>query len=460
MKRFQHTLAPVDTVSALENMLIHSDYAVVDGETVGVKSLRAMFVYRRGSGASADGITIVASAYGDGVWERLAAYTDDSWLLQDTWYINTVTGSDEQGGNTAGTPIKTWAELRRRVGNGNFKQATLIVLQTDLPSSDPMIVDFGCEGQLTVFGSTTIVESRALVSVTARAPVSNAVGNVVTGVTNFTPYVSRSYMLYMSDGPAAGAGAWVLKATGGGGVVGEVSSWVKSNNSEAVPVIGNLMLVVGLCNVAKAYLDSRLSIAGGLVVENVEFGTAPALVLRGMPMDTPPTFVNCSFGVAALAAEQSTAVFTNCRFAGITASACLWILYGGATFGDAAFTNNTYAELRLGFIGQDGSIQGHSNSYLNVLDAAVKITQTSGFLLGTGAKGLAAIVWGIASGPGSIGCTIGVSSQLESTTANTRYIIGTGVGNLKIGTLAAGAWPAAAGVLTADPASLAAFMHG
>jgi hypothetical protein len=138
------------------------------------------------------------------------------------------------------------------------------------------------------------------------------------------------------------------------------------------------------------------------------------------------------------------------------ASASHWIMYGGASFSTTTFDNSSMADMRLGFIAYDAQILVTGGSYAYFYDAASTNTGGYGVVIDKGSRALAAILWG--KGNGAAGCYIGVSSQLEGTVGNNRYILGAANG-VKVGTVAAGAWPAVVGTLTADPASLAAFMH-
>jgi hypothetical protein len=86
MKRFQHSLTPVLSISGLGDSLADSDFAVQDGEMVFVRSTRQLFVYENPSTQVPDGVTIVASNFGAGNWILVPTTTGNSY----SGYYNTA----------------------------------------------------------------------------------------------------------------------------------------------------------------------------------------------------------------------------------------------------------------------------------------------------------------------------------------------------------------------------------
>jgi hypothetical protein len=68
MRRFQHSLTPVLTISGPGDSLADSDQAVTDGEMVFVRSTRQVFAYENPAAHAADGVLVVQSNFGAGVW--------------------------------------------------------------------------------------------------------------------------------------------------------------------------------------------------------------------------------------------------------------------------------------------------------------------------------------------------------------------------------------------------------
>jgi hypothetical protein len=71
MKRRGNVISPIDSINTIVEMLIQTDFTVEDGEIVWVRSEETLFVYRVNSGLVPDGLDIIASIYGNGVWQRL-----------------------------------------------------------------------------------------------------------------------------------------------------------------------------------------------------------------------------------------------------------------------------------------------------------------------------------------------------------------------------------------------------
>jgi hypothetical protein len=460
MERFKHSLEPVDSIDTVDEMLIHSDTEVVDGERIWVRSVQAFFVYRRGSGLTPDGVSVVASTFGDGVWVRLAGSADLTWLTQPQWFINAVSGSDEASGADVSNPIKTWAELRRRIGRNNIQVACGIVLQTDLPAGDPMIVDFGCDAQLEIFGGGTLVRTSTITTFTARNPSTNAPATLDDGVFDWTTpgYTGPGYNLIIQSGPAAGSVAWIALDQGGG--TARVSTFVDVAGSEKTPLNGNAYSVFRLTQVGAAYLDPPLAIGGPISFVNLLFPSGPPIALRGTPADSGEQFWFCSFGTTPVTAELHSATFISCRFQGAIVNCSQWELYGGLSAGGSmVFQNGGESSVYRGMLVEGGSYQVSQGAFVNFDDAGAMDFATQGFQFLKFGRGFGNTMWGTTAAGATAGCSIGVTSQLEGASAENRTVIGSGVNsNVIVGLAAAAAWPAGAG-LTVNAASLAAYIH-
>jgi hypothetical protein len=461
MKRFAHSLAPVDSLSTIDEMLIHSDGQVVDGERVWVRSVGASFRYSNPyTGAAADGISVVQSSFGAGAWVRIPDSTNPTWLLQNSWYIDPTNGNDENVGSTLGTALKTWAELRRRTNGRSFKQSTSIALVTaDLPGTDPMIVDMGSEGSLSILGSGNIVKISTLTAVTPAVPATNTPLKVKDGAFNWTAagYLGANYLLSMTAGAANGAFAFIaLDETAG---VARLLPMV--NIAGTIQTPGNDAYIVSLMRgVAKAYISPTLLVAGGLNIEFVAFPSGPPMALGGRPQSDSVTFTGCSFGTTPATWEEVYGTFIGCRFVGGTFNMCRMVLIGGGTIGATPmqFAMGSACELRTVMAQGTGWVSADS-SYISIANAGAMDFDTAQFGLNIirGSQVWANLLWGKANSTG-VGCVIDVSSTLIGSTSDFRYIIGP-TNALKVGTAAAVVpWPAGAGK-TADASSLAVYMH-
>lgn len=103
-----------------------------NGLVVWVLSVLDAFVYENSSDDTEDGITVVLPAAGSiGRWIRLQI-PNEHWARQATWFIN-VNGNDENSGQTDSSPIKSHAELARRIKGLMLHQPTTVTLQSSLP---------------------------------------------------------------------------------------------------------------------------------------------------------------------------------------------------------------------------------------------------------------------------------------------------------------------------------------
>ncbi len=93
----------------------YDDRLVENGGVVFVESYRDYFqkIVESPAPVAASG-TIVPTSTGDGGWYRLGIESP-SWSSQATWYIDPLTGDDENDGNTTDTALATFAEFDRRV---------------------------------------------------------------------------------------------------------------------------------------------------------------------------------------------------------------------------------------------------------------------------------------------------------------------------------------------------------
>jgi hypothetical protein len=240
MKRFSHSLAPVDSISSLDEMLIHSDYAVQDGETVWVRSVRCAFVYRIGSGMTPDGISVVGSAFSPGLWVRLPGSSDRSWSSQLSWYIDPANpaASDENTGADAAHPLKTAAEYDRRnsdltklVGDYHYYLISNVVfpdyfrLSGIAPDGSVHHVHGSAtpgHGKTVLYASVAGITARtAMVEASnIRPAITDAV--IPTGTWAGAGFISNmahtNFRIRFTSGAASGAICWPLKDEGAGKV--------------------------------------------------------------------------------------------------------------------------------------------------------------------------------------------------------------------------------------------------
>ena len=542
MRRFQHSLTPVTSISGPGDSLVNTDHDVEDGEMIFVRSTRQVFQYANPSAAVVDGVTVVQPNFGAGKWllmtgggaggssfaefyntasagalgsgrvldttlAVLGALTDgdkvwvrsvkDSytwyatsvavadgvvvvnptangvnpgrfirdnagsplWAAQANWVVSPThpSASDENDGLTGAAPLRTWAELRRRMPTGSTAGCA-ISIGSNLPSTDPMITFAGIA---TITGLLTATAGGTTAAYTARSPSTAVLAQLqevpVGGppVPHFTGSDDALHLVRMSAGAALNCVAFVQSVTGGG-FAANLSSFISAAGVEQVAAPGDGFTIYTPPTVAEAHIDASL-LGGGLTISLLVMPSAPTFALHGTPSDGALVFFACSFR-SAITVDGSVATFHGCRFNGVTARNSRTTFNGGYnTFVATVIGGNVAMNLGLLHYGQ---VTVQDGAYSNYSDVFSNVSTGPAFLHTAGARGLADTLWGLASGaPGGsrYGCQIGVTAQLEVTAANRCYIGGTD-GFLKVGTVAAGAWPAVGG-LTPDPASLAAIYH-
>lgn len=174
----------VANLAALGALVVGTGSAKVHhGARVRVQSLRRDYVLDYTSTTTADGMNVVTAQGGTGRWIAQIAL-DAYWVAQTTWFVDpasaVATSNDENNGTTSGAPLKTWGELCRRLIGASLTKTVTITLQSDLPSSDPMLFSFGATSTLApsttylvVRGRKTSVFSGAITDYIQRNPATN-----------------------------------------------------------------------------------------------------------------------------------------------------------------------------------------------------------------------------------------------------------------------------------------------
>jgi hypothetical protein len=218
MKRRGNVISPIDSINSIVEMLIQTDSSVEDGEIVWVRSAQALFVYRVNSGLTPDNVNVIASLYGNGVWQRLLTGSSSSGVLdQATWFVDPIAGSDTNTGLTAGTALKTNAELARRWGIGTrlIGQAYSVTWVSGTGTGDPVVMDviMGPAATLTLKGTTTVALSSTLTGFTATNRAGQVMNALVdTTVASFAAHVNKPYTI--TSGARAGTSGFIMAATG------------------------------------------------------------------------------------------------------------------------------------------------------------------------------------------------------------------------------------------------------
>ena len=163
-------------------------------------------------------LTAVAGGPGlDVEWKNIFELYAAAWAVTD-WYLDGTVGNDANDGTTAATPLRTGAELLRRLGPYAMwaQSVTVHVLANGMV--DALIlrgVMLVAGSHLDVIGTPTVLASDVL---SAYSAVNHAtpVATHVTGTTiaDFSPYQWRR--LRLTSGASVDAVTWIATANPGG----------------------------------------------------------------------------------------------------------------------------------------------------------------------------------------------------------------------------------------------------
>lgn len=217
------------TVAALSAVDMSLRTGGGNSELAYVQTVRSYFVYDSTSTLTADAITVL-TATGGGRWLRELTIPSLAWAYQADWYLNPSTGNDENSGATSLLPIKTLAELDRRLSSQMLQQTTNVRLMgsyaaqylrftelriaenpTNSGGNGPfrLIVQGDSSAWTTIF--TSNVAGIASFQNVQRITAGNryAVTDNNLGVTDPATFVG--HRIRLTTGANAGAISWVLK---------------------------------------------------------------------------------------------------------------------------------------------------------------------------------------------------------------------------------------------------------
>src|SRR5574340_1234089 len=111
-------LARVESISSVPGSSVQgiNTHLLEDGAVVWCSETQCDWRFQRGSTAAADNVNVVQPASGPGRFQREYPNSTlgEPFLTQATWYVDSITGNDLNSGVSAGTALKTLAELSRR----------------------------------------------------------------------------------------------------------------------------------------------------------------------------------------------------------------------------------------------------------------------------------------------------------------------------------------------------------
>jgi hypothetical protein len=246
----------VPTVAALAAL---DPTAYEPGIPCNVDTLRQAFDYDPTSVLTPDGIAVIA-AIGGGNWIR---QTDPvlSWQQQLSWFIDGQAGDDEADGLVIGRPIRTWAELLRRIGVSQRTPAAgmAITILDDLQAGDAFVWEPVADGIITITGVRKPIFS-GTVGAYSRNPATQDCGQL-TASSAWTP-IAGSFLEFSGT-----VGACVIADLGAD--TARVSTPVISGGTYSAPAPGTSFIAYDVPSVG----GIRIHVNGELGVILREVGS-------------------------------------------------------------------------------------------------------------------------------------------------------------------------------------------
>lgn len=260
--------------------------------------------------ANADGLASTA-ARSDHVHALTAALASQvyaaNWAIAD-WYIDGTVGNDANNGTALGTPLRTGAELCRRLGPYALwgQSVTVHVLANGMTDNLNLRGCMFVAGtQLDVIGTPTVLASDTLASYTARnhaTPIASQI--TATGIADFTSY--KWQRIRLTSGATVGAVAWIATANpaGVGIATARISqfcnlifnSLTSVRTGTVVPIAGDGFVIETLPVVPSIsiLLDSNRSIDPAAFAWNKRLCSVRDVNCRTMQIIGPAAFtLNC-----------------------------------------------------------------------------------------------------------------------------------------------------------------------
>jgi hypothetical protein len=314
-----------------------------DGDLAYVESFRGYFSVDRLSTAAANGTTVITTPSGTGRWLRLINIIDPFWQQQAAWFINPTTGSDQNDGSTALTPLATWAEFRRRVQVIN--QDTTVTIASALPATDPLFGDFegvptaaGAVPFLTIEGTPTVLDSDVITTRADPVAATNSEGTLTSaGIPVWTVGA-----IVETTGGATPDAATVVMADAAG--TAQVPFWAKGVAllTHPLPAIGDAIRMFNSMSTGASSAQLQLTNLT-CVLRYLAFDMASARIAGET---STVLYYACQFASAIEAVGSGRVTFIGCAFnAGSSIRPSMAqgaTIFGGGIRATQRFNNNAY----------------------------------------------------------------------------------------------------------------------
>lgn len=310
----------VASIAALGNVL---DASLTDGSAVWVATKRDDYELHKTSGLTADGQNIVTAHSGGLARWHAKGLPDIFWASQPTWF-KSAAGNDENSGVDAGHPVKTYAEILRRVGTLRPNQYTKVTLSADtLTAADPVLIPpLGPLGVWHIVGTRSAVYANNAGGFTTVTNLNRATQTLPrvkdTALSDTWQNLgyngaSSIYRIRTTTGASAGAIAWGIGETG---VAKEtfVSAWtipvtgagMASSFAEVNVAATDRFAIESVTQVTSARIKVDVPAASPsqvrVILEDLYFNTTETLQIDG------PS----AFSVAVVGCNTVSATVGNC----------------------------------------------------------------------------------------------------------------------------------------------------
>ncbi len=372
---------------------------LVEGCKVWVDSFRDSFTWYPSRTDTADNVTVVApTAVGVGPGRFIRdCIASPTWTVQATWYVDPTNAgaNDEHEGSAGASPLKTWNELRRRIGKHLIQQDTTIHIVSDMPATDRFTMDLGSvnTATVTIVGTRVVLladqvmdnyanRNTAAVPATANQLTCNAIASWVP----YTPATDGGILVVPTTGPAVGTAAYVAEDLGAN--VAQMSSFYDAAGMLEVQPVANNHFNIERC---PRILSYQVNPSGGTwYFQNLYFNQFGADRAGGTTWSTSgiewsnPTLLgiqwqNCSFEF--LSPTMSGAQFWNCLWIDlghvvynctIQWAAGMW--YGADYLGSTPTYSTFYGSVVIGSSGmlfKEVQCVCYQNSWFDAYDVGV-----------------------------------------------------------------------------------------
>ncbi len=368
-----------------------------------------LWQFRSESTASA-GSTVLVPESGTGRWEQVGS-PSASLVAVSTWYVST-SGDDGASGTTSSTPIKTFAELAKRLSSAHYpvlpgaastaiSAIQLIVvnlLSMSYPSTDPLRlrVSLPANTLLAFVGSTSTIASGTFSAITAQNPATNQATQGTDATKTWTTYLKKR-VRNTTVGANLDQVAWVAKDLGSN--VARLSRpcnavmpapanalsgsappdrLFQTTVTEGAFSSGDTYVIEDITTLYLGDIDIGSTFQGSATLPVIGFahisfqqeGNNAAASIRLPSGAVIPNFKGCSFAAAALASAVNQANnFENCCFAGTGAGGgavnCVrasMFIRGGLATGQVSCRPGSFLS-----IDNDFMIQGVSGNGVSVI---------------------------------------------------------------------------------------------